>query len=110
MRHSIITGLTTLRPISSILIVGHLVVPLALAVEIEYTLPYWLHAVLWIPLTLGLSLALLQPIKGAIVGLQWAFRMHGFNPRWPMRHVAVPAPCRSRADDRYRCGPPRANE
>jgi uncharacterized protein (DUF983 family) len=63
-----------------ILIVGHLVVPLALAIEIEYALPYWLHAALWIPLTLGLSLALLQPIKGAIVGLQWAFRMHGFNP------------------------------
>src|SRR3954452_2983654 len=63
-----------------ILIVGHLVVPLALAVEAAYALPYWLHAVLWIPLTLGLSLALLQPIKGAIVSLQWAFRMHGFNP------------------------------
>jgi uncharacterized protein (DUF983 family) len=63
-----------------ILIVGHLVVPLALAVEIEYTLPYWLHAVLWVPVTLGLALALLQPIKGAIVALQWAYRMHGFNP------------------------------
>jgi uncharacterized protein (DUF983 family) len=63
-----------------ILIVGHLVVPLALAVETEYALPYWLHAVLWVPLTLGLALALLQPVKGAIVALQWAYRMHGFNP------------------------------
>ncbi len=63
-----------------ILIVGHLVVPLALAIEIEYALPYWLHAVLWTPLTLGLALALLQPIKGAIVAVQWAYRMHGFNP------------------------------
>jgi uncharacterized protein (DUF983 family) len=63
-----------------ILIVGHLVVPLALAVETAYELPYWLHALLWVPLTLGLALALLQPIKGAIVALQWANRMHGFNP------------------------------
>lgn len=63
-----------------ILIVGHLIVPLALAVEIEYALPYWLHAALWTPLTLGLALALLQPIKGAIVAVQWAYRMHGFNP------------------------------
>jgi len=33
----------------------------------------------WLPLALGLSLALLQPVKGAVVGLQWAFRMHGFG-------------------------------
>jgi uncharacterized protein (DUF983 family) len=63
-----------------ILIVGHLVVPLALALETAYTLPYWLHVALWAPLTLGLSLVLLQPIKGAIVALQWAYRMHGFDP------------------------------
>jgi uncharacterized protein (DUF983 family) len=63
-----------------ILIVGHLVVPLALAVEIEYALSYWLHALLWLPLTFGLALFLLPRIKGAIVGFQWAHRMHGFNP------------------------------
>jgi uncharacterized protein (DUF983 family) len=38
------------------------------------------HASLWLPLTIGLSLYLLQPIKGTLVGLQWALRMHGFNP------------------------------
>jgi uncharacterized protein (DUF983 family) len=63
-----------------ILIVGHLVVPLALAIETEYALPYWLHAALWLPLTLGLALFLLPRVKGAIVGFQWAHRMHGFNP------------------------------
>jgi uncharacterized protein (DUF983 family) len=63
-----------------ILIVGHLVVPLALAVETAYALPYWLHALLWLPLTLGLALFLLPRIKGAIVGFQWAHCMHGFNP------------------------------
>ena len=63
-----------------ILIVGHIVVPLAMTVELAYAPSYWLHAALWLPLTLGLSLSLLQPIKGALVGLQWALRMHGFNP------------------------------
>ncbi len=63
-----------------IVIVGHIVVPLALMVETEITPSYWVHLALWLPLTLGLSLALLQPIKGAIVGWQWAGRMHGFHP------------------------------
>jgi uncharacterized protein (DUF983 family) len=63
-----------------ILIVGHIVVPVSLLVETEYPLPLWVHALIWIPLTLAMSLALLQPIKGAIVAWQWAHRMHGFNP------------------------------
>jgi uncharacterized protein (DUF983 family) len=63
-----------------ILIVGHIVVPLALLVEKLYQPPHWLAFSIWIPLTLLLSLALLQPIKGAIVGWQWAQRMHGFDP------------------------------
>jgi uncharacterized protein (DUF983 family) len=30
-----------------------------------------------------LSLLLLQPVKGAVVGLQWALRMHGFDENPP---------------------------
>jgi hypothetical protein len=30
-----------------------------------------------------MSLALLQPVKGAVVGLQWALRMHGFDDKAP---------------------------
>jgi uncharacterized protein (DUF983 family) len=63
-----------------ILVVGHVVVPIVLAVETVYAPAYWIHALLWLPLTLGMSLAILQPIKGALVGLQWAMRMDGFNP------------------------------
>jgi uncharacterized protein (DUF983 family) len=62
-----------------ILIVGHIVVPIVLAVETAFAPAYWIHVALWLPLVVGLSLALLQPIKGAIVGWQWALRMHGFN-------------------------------
>jgi uncharacterized protein (DUF983 family) len=63
-----------------ILIVGHIVVPVALAVETAFAPSYWIHAALWLPMTVGMSLSLLQPIKGTLVGLQWALRMHGFNP------------------------------
>jgi uncharacterized protein (DUF983 family) len=64
-----------------IVIVGHIVVPLMVSVEMAFMPPYWLHAALWAPLTLILSIGLLQPVKGAIVGWQWAHRMHGFDPR-----------------------------
>ena len=62
----------------TIFLVGHLVVPIALYVEIVYQPSYWLHAVIWTPLIIGLSLGLLQPIKGTIVALQWHMGMHGF--------------------------------
>ena len=51
-----------------------------LTVEVLYHPEIWIHMSLWIPLTLILSLGLLRPIKGALVGLQWALYMHGFDP------------------------------
>lgn len=67
-------------PYFTILIVGHVVVPLMLYVEINYHPPVPLQLMVWLPLTLVLSLVLLQPIKGAVIGWQWAHYMHGFNP------------------------------
>ena len=61
-----------------IVLVGHIVVPLVMWVEIAYSPSYWLHAAIWGPLVIGLALGLLQPIKGAIVALQWQAGMHGF--------------------------------
>jgi uncharacterized protein (DUF983 family) len=34
---------------------------------------------IWPTLALGMSLFLLPRIKGAVVGMQWAARMHGFG-------------------------------
>jgi uncharacterized protein (DUF983 family) len=70
-------------PYFVILITGHILVPIALAVEIALSPPYWVHVLLWGPLTIALVLGLLQPVKGAIVAWQWANRMHGFNPDVP---------------------------
>jgi len=66
-------------PYFTILIVGHIVVPLALGSERAWQLSVMTHLLLWLPLILILSLVLLPSVKGAIVGLQWALRMHGFG-------------------------------
>jgi uncharacterized protein (DUF983 family) len=62
-----------------IIIVGHIVVPTALLIETNYSPPVWLQLAIYLPVTLVASLALLQPVKGAVVGMQWALRMHGFD-------------------------------
>jgi uncharacterized protein (DUF983 family) len=62
-----------------IVIVGHIVVGGFLGVEATSTLSTWQHLAIWTPITLVLALALLKPVKGAVVGLQWAFYMHGFG-------------------------------
>ena len=66
-----------------IAIVGHIVVPAALLIETDYAPPVWLQLAIYLPLTALMSLVLLQPVKGAVVGLQWALRMHGFDDKAP---------------------------
>jgi uncharacterized protein (DUF983 family) len=52
-------------------IAGFVVVGLALMVEFAYQPPFWLHAVLWVPLILVLTLAPLRPLKGVLIALQY---------------------------------------
>jgi uncharacterized protein (DUF983 family) len=66
-----------------IVIVGHIVVPTALLTEKSFSPPVWLQLAIYLPFTLIASLALLQPVKGTVVGLQWALRMHGFDDNPP---------------------------
>ncbi|HUD51987.1 DUF983 domain-containing protein [Parvibaculum sp.] len=54
-----------------IMIAGFIVVGLALYVEFTYQPPYWVHAVLWIPLILLLTIGLLRPLKGWLVAQQY---------------------------------------
>ncbi|ODA68368.1 hypothetical protein A7A08_00190 [Methyloligella halotolerans] len=67
-------------PYVTISIVGHVVVGSMMTVEMAYRPELWVHWVLWLPLTVILSLLLLPPIKGGLIGLQWALLMHGFDP------------------------------
>jgi uncharacterized protein (DUF983 family) len=66
-------------PYFTISIVGHIVVPLVIVVEKLWHPPLLFHFLLWLTVTLALTLVLLPLVKGAIVGLQWALRMHGFG-------------------------------
>ena len=67
-------------PYFTILIVGHFIVAGLLAFERAFSPPTWVHLAIWLPLTLIASLWLLPRVKGALVGLQWALYMHGFDP------------------------------
>jgi uncharacterized protein (DUF983 family) len=62
-----------------VVVVGHVIVGAFMGVEATSTLSTWQHLAIWVPITIISALALLQPTKGAVVGLQWALRMHGFG-------------------------------
>jgi uncharacterized protein (DUF983 family) len=68
-----------LPPYLVIFIVGHVIGYGILMTETKMEMPLWVHLAIWPLLTLVLSLALLQPVKGAVVGLQYALGMHGFG-------------------------------
>ena len=71
-----------------IVIVGHIVVPLVLLVETHGRgrpgCTWWSGP----RRSLVMALALLQPVKGAIVALQWALGMHGFEEAAQKRDAA----------------------
>jgi len=77
--------------------VGHVIVPAILVVETAYAPALWLQLLIWLPITTLSALALLQPTKGAIVGLQWQLGMDGFDPS--KRRRLVPSQSRVSCDD-----------
>ena len=63
----------------TILIVVHVVLPLMLIALEAMPNPQWIHFVIWPALAITMTFTFLPRIKGALVGLQWALRMHGFQ-------------------------------
>ncbi|HMN86617.1 MAG TPA: DUF983 domain-containing protein [Bauldia sp.] len=57
-----------------VMIVGFVVVGLALFVEFTFSPPYWVHALLWVPLVLALSIGMLRPLKGYMIAQQYKHR------------------------------------
>ncbi|MGH6671626.1 MAG: DUF983 domain-containing protein [Xanthobacteraceae bacterium] len=53
------------------LFAGFIVVGAALVTEALYQPPYWVHAALWLPLILILTLGPLRPAKGLMISLQY---------------------------------------
>src|SRR5580704_10758455 len=54
-----------------IMIAGAIVVGCALIVEVKYQPPFWLHAVLWLPLILVTTLLPLRSMKSLLIALQF---------------------------------------
>lgn len=70
-------------PYLVIVIVGHLMVGIILHMEMVVRIPAMYYLAVILPITVLLSLWLLPIVKGAIIGMQWAKYMHGFDPRGP---------------------------
>jgi len=56
------------------LIAGTLAVSAVLWVELSWSPPYWVHALIAVPLAVGLPLLLLRPIKGWLIAQQYRTR------------------------------------
>ncbi|MEO7222675.1 MAG: DUF983 domain-containing protein [Devosia sp.] len=71
-----------LPPYLSIVIVGHILVGLMLHLEMSYQdVAPWVYMVTMLPAAIILPLVMLPSVKGAVVGLQWANKMYGFDPK-----------------------------
>ena len=81
-----------------ILIVGHIAVFLGLAIEQELAPALWITMTVTIAVTCLLTAALLPPVKGLIVALQWGLWMHGFDPTEP-RDDPAPRAAHIASDD-----------
>ncbi|MBS7539293.1 DUF983 domain-containing protein [Ancylobacter lacus] len=57
-----------------ILLAGTLVVGLALWVELTWSPPLWVHALLWTPLVLLSTVGLMRPLKALLIAQQYAKR------------------------------------
>ena len=83
-------------PYMTIFVVGHISGAGMLWVEHQNdALPIWIHATIWPILTVVLSFYFLPRIKGGLIGLQWALRMHGFGAQASNAEPTLSAPAAS---------------
>ena len=66
-------------PYIVVTIVGHVVLAGYMMTDLVLPLSTWQHLAIWAPVTLASAVGLMQPVKGAVIGLQWALKMHGFG-------------------------------
>ena len=68
-----------LPPYLAILVLGHVLLGGFMMTDLIFPASSWIHLAIWAPLGVISTLLALQPIKGGVIGLQWALRMHGFG-------------------------------
>jgi uncharacterized protein (DUF983 family) len=64
-----------------ILVAGFVVVFAALVVEVLYQPPFWLHATLWLPLILIVTILPLRPMKSLMIALQYRHKAAEGRPQ-----------------------------
>lgn len=79
----------------AILITGHVLAPVIIALVSTYDIAPGLLAAILLPLAVVMMVAMLQPAKGAVIALQWWQGMHGF-----VRERAPQAPPPPAGDNR----------
>lgn len=61
-----------------VLLLGHIIVPLMIEVNLAFALPFAVQAALWPGLATILAVLLIQPVKGAVIGYMWSRRINRF--------------------------------
>ena len=64
-------------PYLTMVLVGHIVVPLLLIAEDQYAWSMGLHAAVWLPLTVVLMAVFLPRLKGMVLAWMWALGLTG---------------------------------
>jgi len=67
-------------PYATLFVVGHVTIPGALFAERFLDPPLWAQFVVWTVILIAGSLWFLPISKGALIGVQWSNKMHGFDP------------------------------
>ena len=57
-----------------IFVLGFLLVPLALVLDLYASPPLWVHGVLWTAIALGMTFGALKPLKAFVIALQFKYR------------------------------------
>lgn len=72
-------------------LVGHFMLSAALWMEVGYSPEYWVFAATLLPIVTIMTLGLIQPVKGAIVALQWHMGLDGFSSAKTRRLAKIAA-------------------
>lgn len=67
------------HPYLTILVLGHIMIPALFWLDRIYAPAMEVMMGISIVGIVGLALLVLRPMKGMVIGLQWALRMHGFG-------------------------------
>ena len=67
-----------LPPYLAILVVGHLLVGTVLHLEMVWHISVMTYLLVLVPAAIILPIAMLPSLKGGVIALQWALRLHGF--------------------------------